>query len=578
MEKLREKLIVAYKKGRLLETIYAESLKNEDKDIELTSIISKLHNDGLIDIIKEFRQLKRNMVKMDFFIIRHIFEITLPDLNAPVPLVMDCVRHLVSEAGNDMMAGSLFNPFIKYCEGDPNRPKDVLKISTTSSNDWLEFIAPAILAGATLALSEYASISIDLVTDSNKEVRIRAVFAIGKISYGNNTLLVLNAFKSLENQVQSEQGDDILNVILKASFSLYNSDITLENRLVNLFKHVVTYKEDAVLHAISEVYCFEAEKIPLTLYDVIVDALLSINPKNLITLRNIDYGIKYFMKSSLCDKQIAFIEQFLIQHEKFLSIKDLPTFGHYLGEGTHTQFNYLATRWLLSRKRPLCKAVMEVVKESHRDDFVLVADPDQFAKNIDTTCSFTARKAIGWLFMHPVSCASFIISLIEISRNDEIEQLSNLLFDPLLISYRGIIKRYIDSVFVVQKLKTQEALSRVLNRFEIYISGLNSASAIYELLPSQSHQESYTNFFTRQMKASFKETRRNSFMDLVTTSVLLYGRTSIEYHQDIKDNEKRIEIPLQSISHSVEVPMLNIIDPHGLDYKLRVFRNEGCEL
>ena len=58
VEKLREKLIVAYKKGRLLETIYAESLKNEDKYLQLTSVISKLHNNGLIDIIKEFQQLK----------------------------------------------------------------------------------------------------------------------------------------------------------------------------------------------------------------------------------------------------------------------------------------------------------------------------------------------------------------------------------------------------------------------------------------------------------------------------------------------------------------------------------------
>ena len=518
------------------------------------------------------------MIKMDFFQIKNLFEITLPALNSPVGLVMTCVKHLVNETGNVMSAANWFNPFIKYCEGDPNRPLEVLTTSINSSNDWIEFIAPAILAGSKFSISEYASKSIDLSTHSNKEVRIRAVFAIGKISYGNNTILVLNAFKALENLVQLEQDDGFLNVILTASFSLYYADITLEKRLVSLYKRVLTYKGDAVLHATSEIFGFEAEKIPMTLYDEMVDALLSINPKNLMTVRNVDFGIKYFMKSSLYDKNITFIEQLLIQHENFLSIKDLPTLNRYLGEGTHSQFNHLFTRWLLSRKRPLYRAVVEVVKESHKDNFVLQADPDQFAKSLETTCVFAARKAIGWLFMHPVSCVSFIISLIEISRNEEIEQLTNLLFDPLLISYRGIIKRYIDSVFVVQTLKTQEALSRVLNRFEIYINGLNSASAIYELLPSQSHEESYTNLFKRQMKASFKETRRNSFMDLVTTSVLLYGRTSIEYHQDIKDNEKRIEIPLQSISHSVEVPMLNIIDPHGLDFKLRVFRIEGCEL
>ena len=60
-------------------------------------------------------------------------------------------------------------------------------------------------------------------------------------------------------------------------------------------------------------------------------------------------------------------------------------------------------------------------------------------------------------------------------------------------------------------------------------------------------------------------------------AVLLYGRKSISYVHSSDNETQRMEIPLQSFEHSIEFPGLEYMDPHGLDYMLRVFRVEGCE-
>jgi hypothetical protein len=56
-------------------------------------------------------------------------------------------------------------------------------------------------------------------------------------------------------------------------------------------------------------------------------------------------------------------------------------------------------------------------------------------------------------------------------------------------------------------------------------------------------------------------------------SLLLYGKTAINYHS-MGGATTRTVTPLQSHEHFIDISTLQYIDPHGLDFKLRVFRNE----
>lgn len=107
---------------------------------------------------------------------------------------------------------------------------------------------------------------------------------------------------------------------------------------------------------------------------------------------------------------------------------------------------------------------------------------------------------------------------------------------------------------------------------------MKSARDIPELLLSQSHRETHSRLANRQMAEARKKAEKASILNSICSkSVLLYGRKSIHYIHGLDEQMHRQEMPLHSFSHSIEHSRLAYMDPHGLDYMLRVFSIEGCE-
>jgi hypothetical protein len=574
--KIREQLIEASKKGTFLETLYQKDLRYGDKKHLLGNEIVSLHNEGIIDVIDEFRQLSKDLKGIDFFLTRHVFGEALPKLNAPVISVMDSVKHLVTEAGDDMAAGMLFTPFTKYCEADNNRPDEVLEFAASSDDKWLDFIPPSIIAGSNLHLPKYVETAIELSSDDNIEIRRRAVLSLGSIDYRDNTALLDKSLEALKNVIESEYDDRLFGVTLKSAFNLYLADNTREAVVIELIQKALTHKEEFVLHSTSELFGLHTTDLPTAMIDVLIEALQEVNIENIGTLNTIDHGLRHLIKNDQEDKAVILLENLLIRHKEF-SIQTFSSLTHTLYTDGQPFLDKLVTRWLLSRKVPLGKAVMDIIKVGHEKDIILSADTKQFSEQPEESCLFAARKAIGWSFTNPVSATSFIVSLIDISSDNEIEQITELLFKPLLISYSGKVKRYIESLLPNPSHKVQTTLTNALTKLDNYHKGLDDSRDILELLPSQAQRETYSRLFNRQMAASMKVAQKDSIFNLIASkSVLLYGRKSINYIQGPNEKMIRQEMPLQKIEHTIEYPRLEHMDPEGLDFMLRVFRVEGC--
>lgn len=578
MSVIRDNLLKASKNGNFLEIVDKTYLQqSRDNRHSLGKDITFLHNEGSIDAIWEFCQLSKNTKEADFFTTRHVFEHALPELDASVASVMNCVKHLVSEAGNDMASGTIFIPFIKYCEADSNRPKEVLQIATSTENgEWLDFIPSAIISGANLQLSEFVDIAIELSGNSNLKIQIQATFAIGRINYSSDIPLVEKALKALEKVINSKYDDHLYAAILKSAFSLYIADKSLENKLIKLFHPAMVHKEDFTLHAATEIFGFDTKNIPDKLLDVLLEMLKEIKPQNKNSIDRIGWGLQHLMKNGQEDRVIPFLE-YLLVNNKDLSIKTFDSVCHDLYGNNHPVLNKLTTKWFLSQKMSLCKALVDIINLGNVNDCILTADTAQIAKQPDIMRVYVARKAVGWLFNHPVSAASFIVPLIDGANNGEIKELKDLLFNPLLISYSGKVKEYLENVLSGQSKKVQSVITDALSRLEVYHNGILSALDIPELLPSQGHRESYQRLFHRQTREATKEAEKHSIMNLIASrSVLLYGRKSINYVHLSDGQVKRTETPLQLHSITTEFPRLEYIDPHGLDYMLRLFKVEGC--
>jgi hypothetical protein len=74
-----------------------------------------------------------------------------------------------------------------------------------------------------------------------------------------------------------------------------------------------------------------------------------------------------------------------------------------------------------------------------------------------------------------------------------------------------------------------------------------------------------------------QDSKKDSLIQSIATELtVLYGRGSVIYHSELGDSSKDIrqEMIFHKIKHTIKYPSLDFIDPHGLDYMLRVFKNE----
>lgn len=575
MENLRERLFKSYKSGNFFEAICSESINETDS---LGKQVALLHNEGLIDIVAEFLKLSNNVEEIDFFTTRSVFEEALPIINTSVLPVMECVKHLVVEAGNDMAANMVFKPFIEYCEKDINRPKTIILMIENHSEEWIDFLAPAIIAGTNLKLQEFLEIAIKLLKDKNLNVRQKVTFALGRIDYCNEKELIKVSINALEEIITSEKDENIIAAAIKSLFSLYIADTSLENRVTELIQTSLRNQSNSILYAVSELFGFNTDNIPSALLEVFIDSLKNTNPNEKGILRNIDRGLKSLKKSNKEEKVFALLEHLLVQNKADLSINEFEHISREFFKDNNT-LSKIATKWFLSRKLTLCKAVNDIVRSGHGSDIILEADYEQLQSYEPNSSVYIVRKAIGWLYTNPISCISFIISLIDYADQTEIERMTYLLFDPMIISYPEKVRKYLEDIKPNSSAKVKSVIENVLQLWESYLDGIRRADVLPELLPSENHKAIYSRSLSKEMEKAFKENQKDSFVyQFFKKTILLYGHKSIFYSHSKNDELNRMEIPLQNISHSMEFPRLETLDPHGLDYTLRIFRIENCKL
>jgi hypothetical protein len=576
---IRELLIDWYKSGEFLLQIGTQYHhdKNEQK-VFIDEIVS-LQNEQIIDLIKEFKKLKSSDQSRDFFLCRRIFEESLPYIKAPINDVMECVKHLTLEAGTDMMAGSLISPFIKYIK-ENKYADDVLSIGLDNVDEAFDFIMPGLVAGAEIDLSNYLQKAIELTTNSNFIVKKRAIKALGRINYHDNKQFKQKVFDAIETIVYSIDNIDLHNEAVQSSVLLNIFDLEDISCVQKLFEYILRSKDDLILHTLSDRLFYYPDYIPDEIAKICLSALKKVNPKHQGTINNIDLILQNILAKKDIDTVIDFLESYLVNNQReMVSIKSFQSILHNILEDKELR-NKLTTRWFLSKKIILCRGVLDLVYETMDSKVTLSIDISEARQESNVKIySFLAKKACGWLFLHPVSAVSFIISLIDYANEDEVNEIKDILFNPLLMSYSGEAREYLNSIINESSDAVKKVIMALNSQLDEYHQNLQSANDIAELHPSQSQKESYYRYNTKLMDSAQKNVPKGIFQQLFKTSVLLYGNRSIHYvYHGLNGEKSRQEVPLQRISHSIELPSLETLDPHGLDKQLRNFKIEGCRL
>jgi hypothetical protein len=570
----REDLIKSYETGNFLETVDAISLNDRTERSVLAMELATLHNDGLIDVVEAFEPLGNSSSNgTDFFLKLHVFEEVLPNLNASVPTVMQCVLQLYYNAGQDMASGMILESFIDFCTKELTRPHEALTEIEADPDKFANLLTAVLIAGSRIDNPSYLTKAIQLCEDKNIELRRHAVFALGKLNCLEGEI---GSLAALERSVTVETDDQILANIVRSAFAFLQQDKNQLPLIHILISNALSKGNECTHHAASELFGFHTDKLSDQLLDVLLVHLTSVKPINKATLDNIDYGISHLLKKGDLEKTIKFLEGLLIEHPKDLTMKVFDSASRDI-LCNKSLLQKILTRWFMRGDRVLCDGVDTIISMYHGDNLLLEIDPTELAQTDVTHILFVAKKAIGYFLLTQSTCAAnILISLMQHSTDEEaLEELGQLLFDPLLLNFTGKAREHVEQQSKLASGKVKETIDKALKSIDDYLDDLQSVGTLTALHPNQAQREAYRRYFSDLMSDSYKVAESQSFLlNLFPKTILLYGQKSINYVYNSDGQSQRMEIPLQSHGTSWEVPRMENIDPFGLDYMLRIFRNE----
>jgi hypothetical protein len=151
-----------------------------------------------------------------------------------------------------------------------------------------------------------------------------------------------------------------------------------------------------------------------------------------------------------------------------------------------------------------------------------------------------------------------------------VPKLSELLFDPLALNYEGA-RNYLRTIKRGDPAYT--ATRKALKRADSYFTDLDIPIPIKELRPSEYQRNAERMRVQDMMRKIHKDAEKLSiFANLVHRSTLLYGRKSITFVKGPDDEHRPVKMDLHPFSTSFELPRMDVIDPVGISYQIKIFR------
>ncbi|MCY4329922.1 MAG: hypothetical protein OXC48_07590 [Endozoicomonadaceae bacterium] len=508
----------------------------------------------------------------------HELKKVLPDLNASVIDVANCVKHLTLEADQDLFAAMLLSPFKIFCEKDSERPKALLEYALTEVDKDFDHLSTAIEAGTNIDKTTYTNKAIELLKNENDLIKQRAIFALGKISYQDKMLLKRVAL-AVKEASASLTDDVILATSMQSLFDIVIQDKDLEKIFLKFLDDHSEHLNEHYIHTAAQILFSDETKTSPAIEQQLLDICCHTEPENKKTIGYIDCALKNILKRKNFDACVNFLECFFELSNYKLSVKHFDNFVCELNKHKDTYLSSLLTRWLLSKNLYLGKFSYDLIIINNFNHGATISFdrscfPNDSQKRVRL---FLTRKAVGWFFQHPQIVMSLIESLMPDMTEEELTEVQKLIFHPLCISYPDCIPKRIEELKKSSQDKVAKTAANILSDYENYQQSVKAALAVNELKPSEQNRHTYRKHHNKLMKESIEQAESKSIISLFACNklTLLYGNKSVYYiHHD--DKKIRQEVPLHEINHSFEFASLHNIDPHGLENIILQLRAEGC--
>lgn len=319
---------------------------------------------------------------------------------------------------------------------------------------------------------------------------------------------------------------------------------------------------------------YNSRHLPQPLWESLLTALqsASLRPDDCSKL---DDFLVHLVKRGASGQARAFLERLLLKDDG----KSEHRLSHFQGvvrelmQSEPTILNSWVISWLRIGNHQLCSNIQQGLFFGREEpysfssaDMALTLEPWDYG--------FVARKAIGYLFNHSTSLASFLVMLGASAPAQQRGEIRDLLFDPVLINYPDLAQKCLAAISDSDHPASGMVRS-ALELLDSYLDGLSSDDSLNELRPPALHLQLEYERYSDQVQQAVDEGRKGSFLaDIFVERTLLYGNGVISL-MPTDGKLQPIETEITHFNHKLELPRQYFYEPVALHSRLYCYRMES---
>jgi len=447
----------------------------------------------------------------------------IPLVDMAVDEMMRLVAALVRLGGEDLAANRPNAAFREWCKGDLGRVRGVLDAARAGDPLAADHLCFALEAG-----NAYEDALCFLREGPDVKTRIAAAVALGRMA-----LQVSDAEAAVNSlaEVSAQAGGDLLRYnALMSCYAVLSSHSTLPRDTArHVLNAVVAETSPEGLHALSGLLWRQGGNLTADEMRAVLTALRDTDPANGGTLRQIDDSTSDLTRAGHFDALADLVTELVGGSKGQLTLEYFPSFRRELLEGNPERLGRRVVSWLTDGNQYVCSALASELSSASGEARPLECGTASIpAEPVDQL--LVCRRAVGFLFHAPVTAASVLLTVLHRGDSQIAADVSELLYDPLLLSYGGDLRKYLEAAASDASESVASSIACVLDRKLRVLGGFDGTADLVELHPSEAQRQTERVRWDRHMMETMKEAmNRSIFARFVTTQYLLYGRKSSVY-------------------------------------------------
>ncbi|MDR5906443.1 hypothetical protein [Franzmannia qiaohouensis] len=502
-----------------------------------------------------------------FFLFQHVLCDLIPLLNLDQEVLLAFITRLLDTGGNDLDSGALNTAFGEWTKKDPTRPFKVYE---------------AVRAGDSLALRQLftvlrmnadAEVGLIFAQDHEREAKLAATSALGAMELGERYGEVLD---TLLQGASSDDGDIALRSVEAGYRAAAKRKVYAPASFDEQLARILQTRSPTAIHLAADLLWLHREGLSESAIDLCLDAVADVDPDNIVTISHIDHTTYQLVGAERVEKVVYLLSELFDRSQGRITLDAFQSTYHALKQAGADVLGSAVVYWLLNGDVYTRKCVANEVCSVGSDDppFSIPASslPTEPSDQL-----FLCRKAVGWFFIDPLAAVVIPLAVLRDGSPDIASDVLSLIYDPLLLSYGGKLKDYLER-YVGGGGANGSGITELLARKAAFKDAMEGIERLVELHPSEMQREAERVQWNEKMERGMEQGRRKSiFEDIFTKQYILYGRSSLTPIHTGEGATHLTEIEMKSFSISSELPLLNIVDPVGLDHMLVHFKLEPRE-